>query len=88
MELLLDTLWKEACALGREDEREYDDIVLGCSVLHELHVLVLFLCAAQSDTCRPDQRLGWWSALGYQCEISNTEYSVRRFTVTCGHCGT
>ena len=28
MELLLDTLWKEACALGREDEREYDDIVL------------------------------------------------------------
>ena len=32
MELLLATLWKdwaEACALGREDEREYDDIVLG-----------------------------------------------------------
>ena len=29
MELLLDTLWKEACALGRGDEREYDDIVLG-----------------------------------------------------------
>jgi hypothetical protein len=31
VELLLDTLWMdwaEACALGREDEREYDDIVL------------------------------------------------------------
>jgi hypothetical protein len=36
VELLLDTLWKEACALGREDEREYDDIVLWA-----LHVAVL-----------------------------------------------